>query len=249
MNLKRTIRERGEKALLYFYFLFLLIIFGTASRYFMYGQFDVTSILIALLLPVSAVVMYTIARILSKKEQAYLPDKDENWSIYVLQKVLHTPKPLFKGREKKGVYQRYYVKRWHKLIDSCIEGKTPWYLSFRLRIGDNVYNVEWERDRFLSNNENWVVYKNGEIFGKAATVFTMKHAVHLKEYIKGKFGEEEFTITSQTIKGVAKLQWNGRMAGSIKRNNLISGVHTITTNDDKETVILALMLFKMYYKP
>jgi len=234
--------------MLYFYFLFLLIIFGTAARYFIYGKFDVTSILIASLLPISAVVMYVIARMLSKKEQAYLPKQDENWSIYVLQKVLHTSKPLFKGSEKKGAYQRYYVKRWHKLIDSCMEGKTPWYLSFRLRIGDNEYNVEWERDRFLSNNENWIVYKNGELFGKAATVYSLDNAVRLKEYIKGTLGEEEFTITSQTIKSEAKLQWNGRFSGSIKRNNLISGIHTITTNDDKDTDILTLLLFDMYYK-
>jgi len=77
----------------------------------------------------------------------------------------------------------------------------------------------------------------------------LKNAVHLKEYIKGALGEDEFTITSQTIKGVAELQWNGRMAGSMKRNNLISGVHTIATNDDKDTYILALLLFDMYYKP
>lgn len=234
--------------MLHLYILFFLILSGTVVRYFIIGQIDVTTIMIASISLVAAVVLYIVANILSKKEQAYIPANTENWSIYVLQKFLHTPKPLFKGKEQKGVYQRLFTKRWHRVVDSCIEGKAPWYLSFRLSIGDNVYSVEWEREKLLANNESWLIYKNGELFGKAATVFNLKNAVHLKESMRGTLGEEGFTITSRTINGEAKMMCDNKVVGSIKRNNLVSGVHTITVNDDQDVYILALLLFDMYFK-
>ncbi|MCT2344653.1 tubby C-terminal domain-like protein [Niallia taxi] len=229
-------------------FIFLLILIGTFLRFLVYGEFDASSIVLASLFPITSVLMYIAASYLAKKEQAYSPKYDDSWSFYVLQKLLHTPKPLFKGKEKKGVYKRYYVKGWHWLIDSLMEGKSPMYYSFYLTIDDHNYKVEWKRDKIFSNNDKWVIYKDGEYFGEAATDFRLKNAVQLKECVKATFGREELLVTSKTIKGEAVLQCNDKVVGTIKRSSLVSSSHIISIDENSDTYILVLVLFRMYYK-
>ncbi|TRZ37823.1 hypothetical protein CEQ21_20560 [Niallia circulans] len=229
-------------------FIFLLILIGTCLRYLIYGEFDASSIVLASLFPITSVFMYIAASHLAKKEQAYIPKTHDNWSFYVLQKLLHKPKPLFKGKESIGVYKRFYVKGWHRVIDSLLEGKAPMYYSFFLTIGEHNYKVEWQRNKFFSNNDNWVIYKDGKYFGKAATVFHLKNAVQLKECIKATFDNTELVATSRTIKGEAVLQCDDKVVGTIKRSSLVSSAHILYMDEDLDIYILVLLLFRMYYK-
>ena len=226
--------------------LFILALIALLARYVVYGEFELLSLAVVCLMPLTALVIFIISKKFANKERAYQPDDLTEWSFYQLQKSLMIEKPLFKGNEQRGSVKRYFPEKW-KYILADIFG-TDSYLSLKIKVDEDLYDVRWQRGKLFPQQDRWKVYKNGEPIGKAETLITLKNSTKLKEVIKFEFPDTSFTTSAITVNSAISLTCDGAQMGTLKRKHLISGMQVFDVQEDRPEYIIALIIHSYYFK-
>lgn len=227
-------------------FLFVLLLFTALARYLVYGAFEPLSFAMIFLLPIAAVVMFLISKKLADKERSYFPKDIDGWSFYSLQKSLLIKKPLYEGTIKRGYIKRYFPHKWQYVFGDIFGDN--WYLCLNIEIDQNKYDVRWYREKRLSNQDQWKIYKNGEQIGKAATQINLNNATKLKEAITYIFNESEYTSSASTLTSKISLTTNEELYATLKQNNMMSNVKVIDSKQSDQEHIVALILHSYYFK-
>lgn len=198
------------------------------------------------LLPIAAVVMFLISKKLADKERSYFPKDIAGWSFYSLQKSLLIKKPLYEATVKRGYIKRYFPQKWQYVFGDIFGDN--WYLCLDIEIDQNKYDVRWYREKRLSNQDQWKIYKNGKQIGNATTQINVTNTTKLKEAITYKFNEIEYTSSASTLTSKISLTNNEELYATLKQNNLMSNVKVIDSKQSNQEHIVALILHSYYFK-
>lgn len=114
-------------------------------------------------------------------------------------------------------------------------------------IEEDSFDVRWKRSRGFSQQEQWLIYKNGIVIGKANTVMNVKNISKLKEVIFFEIEEETWTTNALTVTSSISLMRDNKKEGLLRRNHLISNVQSINVTDDRSEYIMALILHSYYF--
>lgn len=230
--------------------LFILIQLALLARYLIKGEFEpfyYGMTYIFLFLPV---VLYIFGKHFADKEQNYKPNNIEDWSFYTRQKVFSNEKPLFKGDVKRGSFHRYFSKKSHYLICELIS--ESFFLSFKLKIDDDEYDIKSYSEKLFSNQSYWHIFKNGKQIGKAKTVVDLKNTAKLKEVIEATFGDITYTTAAPTVTSTIKLFDGNVQIGSFGRgdelSHLIKNIKVMKVQDDSPEQLISLLIHAFYFK-
>ncbi|MEK4198045.1 hypothetical protein [Cytobacillus sp. FSL K6-0265] len=226
--------------------LFVLLSLILFVRFMMFGAFNPWHAATIFLFPATAFVIYLVSKWMARKEATYQPPNHECWSFYFLQRTFLNKKQLFKGEGKRGSIQQYFTKKWQYFVSDFFDLR--WYLSLRIYIGGDSFDVRWKRSRRFSQQEQWLIYKNGVVIGKANTGINVKNMAKLKEVIIFELGEETWTTSALTVTSSISLMKDNRQEGVLRRNHLISNVQAINVTDDRSEYIMSLILHSYYFK-
>lgn len=226
--------------------LFILLLLTALARYIVFDAFEPLMFVLIFLLPVGSLAIYLISKRFAEKERAYQPKNIEGWSFYNIQKTLPIQKPLFKGEVQRGYVKRYFPQRW-KYVMGDLFGFN-WYLSLKITIDDDVYDIQWYREKWFTQQDQWKVYKNGKQIGQAQTQLNLKNAMKLKEAIKYSLYDTSFMSSAMTVTSAISLTQDEVQLGTMKRNHIISNVQVIEAQEDKPEYIIALILHSYFFK-
>lgn len=226
--------------------LFVLLSFILFVRFMLFNAFNLWHWAAIFLFPTTALIIYLVSKRMAGKEDNYQPPDKDGWSFYHLQRTLMNKKPLFKGEEKRGFIQQYFTQRWQYVVSDIFDLR--WYLSLRIYIEEDSFDVRWKRSRGFSQQEQWLIYKNGIVIGKANTVMNVKNMSKLKEVIFFEIEEETWTTSALTITSSISLMRDTKKEGLLRRNHLISNVQSINVTDDRSEYIMSLILHSYYFK-
>jgi hypothetical protein len=226
--------------------LFVLMLLTVLARWLVYGAFEPLQFALIFLLP-AALAVYIISRKLAEKERSYQPKNIYGWSFYNIQKSLLVRKPLFRGDELRGYVRRYFPHKWQYAFGDVIGFN--WYLCLKIQIDQDLYDVRWHRKKWLTNQDNWNIFKNGERIGEARTLINMKNAASLKEAIQYTINDDTYLSSAATIASAISLTREGEKCGTLKRHNLLSSVKVIDPREDSSPeAIVALILHSYFFK-
>lgn len=226
--------------------MFLFVQLAILARYFVYGVFDPILYGSTFLFLFGAVVVYVVSKTFVKKELAYTPKETATWSFLNLQHTFNVEKPLFKGDIKRGYIQQIFQKKWQYLMADII-GST-FFLTLKVIIDEHKFEIKPTKGKWFSNQSYWTIYKNGQEIGSAKTVVDLKNTAKLKEVIEIHVNEQIYSTAANTITSQITLLHNNQQIGEMKRNHLISNVHTIDVEEDSPEKILALILHAFHFK-
>lgn len=227
-------------------FLFVLLLLTTLARYIVFDAFEPLMFAVILLLPVGSLAIYLLSKRFAEKERAYQPKNIEGWSFYNIQKSLPIQKPLFKGKVQRGYIKRYFPQNW-KYIFGDLFGFN-WYLSLEIEIDNDVYDVQWYREKWFTQQDQWKIYKNGKRIGKAKTQVNLKNALKLNEVIKLNFFDTTIVSSAMTITSTISLTQDKVLLGTMKRNHIISNVQVLEVQEEKPEYLVALILHSYFFK-
>lgn len=226
--------------------LFVLLLLTALARYIVFDAFDPLMFAMIFLLPVGSVVIFLISKRLAAKEGSYQPKNIEGWSFYNIQKSLMNRKPLFKGEELRGYVKRYFPKKWQYFIGDILGFN--WYLSLEIQINKDIYDVQWYREKWFSQQDQWIIYKNGERIGEARTLINLKNAAKLKEAIQFSFYDKLYKSSAITVTSGISLTQGEKLIGTLKPNHIISNVQVIDVQENQPEYIVALIIHSFYFK-
>ncbi|MBT2692710.1 hypothetical protein [Bacillus sp. ISL-55] len=227
-------------------FLFVLLLLTTLARYIVFDAFEPLMFAMILLLPAGSLAIYIISKRFAEKERAYQPKNIDDWSFYNIQKSLPIQKPLFKGDFERGYIKRYFEQKW-KYIFGDLFGFN-WYLSLKIEIDNDVYDVQWYREKWVTQQDQWTIYKNGKFIGKAQTQINLKNTLKLNEAIEFSFYDTTFVSSAMTVTSSISLTQDKVLLGTMKRNHIISNVQVLEVKEDKPELIVALILHSYFFK-
>lgn len=226
--------------------LFVLLLLTLLARYLVYGAFEPLALAVICLMPLASLAIFLISKRLADKESAYQPKNIDGWSFYHIQKSLMNKKPLFNGNEQKGYIKRYFPERW-KYAFADVFGFN-WYLSLEIQIEQNIYDVRWYRIKWLTQQDQWKIYKNGEQIGTARTLINFKNSAKLKESIEYIFADIAYITSASTVTSAISLTHNEKLLGTLKRKHAISGVQVIDLQEESPEYIVALIVHSYFFK-
>lgn len=119
----------------------------------MFGAFELLSFALIFLLPVAALAIFMISKILSEKERSYQPKDTTGWSFCNIKKSLIIQKTLFKGNNQRGYVKRYFPQRWQYAFGDIFGFN--WYLCLEIQMGQERYDVRWYREKWFTNQDQW----------------------------------------------------------------------------------------------
>ncbi|MFC4403762.1 hypothetical protein [Gracilibacillus xinjiangensis] len=226
--------------------LFILLLITLLARYIVNEAFEPEIFAMTFLFPVAALVLYVIGKRFEVRERNYQPDGIAGWSFYNIQKLFMIRKPLFKEKEKRGYIKRYFQQKWQYIIADIFG--SHWYLSLEILIDEDLYDMRWYREKWFTQQDRWKIYKNGELVGDARTLINWKNTTKLKEVLEYRFDEQSYKSAASTVTSTISLTHGDQVAGSLKRNHLMSGIQVIDTQEDRPECIVALILHSYYFK-
>ena len=226
--------------------LFVLLLLTTLARYIVFDAFEPLMFAMILLLPAGSLAIYMLSKRFAEKERAYQPKSIEGWSFYNIQKSLPIQKPLFKGTNRRGYIKRYFQQKW-KYIFGDLFGFN-WYLSLEIQIDNDIYDVQWYREKWFTQQDQWKIYKNGKIIGKAQTQVNLKNTLKLNEMIKFSFLDTTFVSSAMTITSTISLTQDKVLLGTMKRNHIISNVQVLEVQEEKPEYIVPLIHHSYFFK-
>lgn len=226
--------------------IFVLFILTFLARYLVLDAFEPAMFASAFLFPAASIVIFFISKRLADRERAYQPKSKEEWSFYHIQKSLMIEKPLFKGQNLRGYVKRYFPQRWQYALGDSFG--LDWYLSFEVRIDQNLYDVRWYRKKWISQQDQWRIYKNGIQIGEAHTVINLKNAAKLKEAIEFRLHDVSYIPSASSVMSAITLTRETAVLGGLKRSHIISGVQEINVEDNNPDYLVALIIHSFYFK-
>lgn len=196
------------------------------------------------------IIIYIFGKYFAHKEESYKPSNIEHWSFYTQQKVFSNKKPIYKGNEQRGYFQRYFLTKFHFLVNELLGDS--FYLTFKLKIDEQEYDVQSASQKRLSNQSYWHIYKNGELIGQAKTVVDLKNTMKLTEVIEAQFGDVTYTTSASTMTSSISLQKDGQSIGRCGRDeqlsHLIKNIKVIELQNDEPEQLITLLLHAFYFK-
>ena len=225
---------------------FVLVQLALLARYLIKGEFEPFSYASTYLFLIAAIAIYFLSKRFAKKEQDYTPQNIDSWSFLNRQHLFKIEKPLFKGDEKRGSIQRYYVKKWHYFVADFFGD--VYFLALKIRIDNDEYDIKPLEGKWLKNDSYWYIYKNGEQIGTARTVVDMKNIAKLKEVIELHIGDRVYSTAASTVTSKITVFDNNNQVGELKRNDFIRNVFVIHVQDDTPEKLLAPLLHTFYFK-
>ena len=226
--------------------IFILLLFAALARYIIFHAFEPAMFAMIFLLPVAAIVVYIMSKKFAEKERCYQPKNIAEWSFSNRQTSLLKEKPLFKGEKHRGYVKRYFTKKG-QYVFADIFGSS-WYLSLEVQIHEDVYDVRCVREKWLTNQDRWIIYKNGEQIGEARTLINLKNMTKLKEAIEFTFQDISYISSATTITPTISLTQDEVLLGTMKRNHIVSTVQMIDVKEDYPEYIIALIVHAFYFK-
>jgi len=226
--------------------LFILFLLTALARYIVFDAFEPLMFATIFLLPVAALGIFIISKRLAYKELSYQPKDIREWSFYNIQKSLLIAKPLFKGNDKRGYVKRYFAQKWKYAFADIMSFN--WYLSLEIQMDQDIYDVRWYREKWISAQDQWAIYKNGQQIGEAQTIINIKNAAKFKEAIKYRFYDKSYISSASTVTSSISLIHDEEMLGTLKRNHILSNVQAIDVKENREEYIIALIIHSYYFK-
>lgn len=226
--------------------LFVLLLLTALARYIVFDAFEPLMFAMIFLLPVASLVIFMISKRLANKERSYQPKNIEKWSFYNIQKSLMIQKPLFKGKEERGYVKRYFLQKWQYALGDVFGFN--WYLSLEIQIDEDIYDVHWYREKWFTQQDQWKIYKNGALIGKARTLINLKNAAKLKEAIQFSFYDKSYISYATTVTSIISLTQDEEVLGTLKRNHIISNLQVIDVKEQQPEYIVALIVHSYYFK-
>lgn len=227
-------------------FLFVLLLLGTLARYIVFGAFDPLLFAVIFLLPLGSMAIYIISKKFAEKERAYQPKNIEGWSFYHIQKSLPIKKPLFKGEVHRGYVKRYFQQKWNYIVGDLFGFN--WHLSLKVKIDEDLYDVQWFHQKWFTQQDQWKIHKNGKQIGQAHTQVNLKNAVKLTESIKFNLHDITFETSAPTLTSTITLTREQKTLGTMKRSHTISSVQVLEVQDDRPEYLVALILHSYFFK-
>ncbi|GAM16706.1 hypothetical protein [Mesobacillus selenatarsenatis] len=225
---------------------FVLLLLTVLARYIVFGAFEPLMFAVIMLLPVGSLAIYLISKRFAEKERAYQPNNIEGWSFYNIQKSLPIQKPLFKGNAQRGYIKRYFQQKWKYIFGDLLGFN--WNLSLEIKIDNDLYDVQWYREKWFTQQDQWRIYKNGKLIGKAQTQLNLKNTLKLNEAIEYSIFETTFVSSAITITSTISLIQDEVLLGTMKRNHIISNVQVLEVQEEKPEYIVALILHSYFFK-
>lgn len=226
--------------------LFILLLLATLARYIVFDAFEPLMFAMTFLFPISAIGVYIMSKKFAQKERSYQPKDITQWSFTHRQTSLLIEKPLFKGRERRGYVKRYFTKKGQYVLADIFG--TSWYLSLEIQIDQDIYDVRCNREKWLTTQDRWKIYKNGQQIGEARTLLNLKNMKKLKEAIEFTFEDETYLTSAVTITRTISLTQDEKLLGTMKPNHMISTVKVIDTKDDCPEYLVALIVHSFFFK-
>ncbi|MBY6053172.1 MAG: hypothetical protein ACQEXE_17605 [Bacillota bacterium] len=226
--------------------IFVLFILTLLARYWVFDAFEPAIFAAAFLFPAASIMIFFISKRLADRERAYQPKSKDDWSFYHIQKSLMVEKPLFKGQNLRGYVKRYFPQRWQYVLGDSFG--LHWYLSFEVLIDQDLYDVRWYRKKWISQQDQWRIYKNGIQIGEAHTVITLKNAAKLKEAIEYRLHDVSYISSASSVMSAITLTRETAVLGGLKRSHIISGVQEINVEDNNPDYLVALIIHSFYFK-
>lgn len=226
--------------------IFVLFLLTLLARYLVFDAFEPAMFAAAFLFPAASIVIFFISKRLADRERAYQPKSKDDWSFYHIQKSLMVEKPLFKGQNLRGYVKRYFPQRWQYVLGDSFG--LNWYLSFEVLIDQDLYDVRWYRKKWISQQDQWRIYKNGIQIGEAHTVITLKNAAKLKEAIEYRLHDVSYISSASSVMSAITLTRETAVLGGLKRSHIISGVQEINVEDNNPDYLVALIIHSFYFK-
>ena len=103
-------------------------------------------------------------------------------------------------------------------------------------------------DKWLTKQDWWEIYKNGERIGEARTLINLKNMTKLKEAIEFTFEENCYISSAQSITPTISLMQDDKLLGTMKRNHIVSTVQVIDVKEDQPEYIVALIVHAFFFK-
>ncbi len=226
--------------------IFVLLVLATLARYIIFDAFDPIMFALIFSFPIAALGIYILSKDFAHKERSYTPENITEWSFSNRQTSLLIKKPLFKGNEKSGYVKRYFAKRGQYAFADIFG--SSWYLSLEIQIDQDIYDIRCDREKWLTRQERWKVYKNGEQIGEAHTLINLKNMTKLKEAIMFTFQDQTYISSAATITPTISLRQGEEQLGTMKRNHVVSTVQVIDVKEDRPEYIIALIVHSYYFK-
>ncbi|WP_428911626.1 hypothetical protein [Niallia sp. Krafla_26] len=226
--------------------LFVLLLLTALARYLVYGAFEPVMFSMIFLFPVAALVIFLISKKLADKERAYKPKDIEAWSFYNAQKSLMIRKPLFKGNERRGYVKRYFPQKWQYALGDILGYN--WYLSLRIQIDQDLYDVRWYREKWFDQQDHWWIYKNGTPIGFAQTMINLKNTAKFKEAITYVIDDQTYLSSATSISSIISLSQDDDEVGTLKRNHMLSNVQVLDVVENRPECLVPLIVHSYYYK-
>ncbi|KKI92075.1 hypothetical protein WQ54_11595 [Bacillus sp. SA1-12] len=226
--------------------LFVLLLLTALARYLVFGVFEPLSFAMIFLFPVAAFAIFIISKRFANKELSYQPKDIVGWSFYNIQKSLIIKKPLFEGNNQRGYIKRYFPKKWQYAFGDILGFN--WYLCLEIQIDQDTYDVRWYREKWLTNQDQWKIYKNGKQIGGAHTLINLKNSSKLKEAIVFRFNDTECVSSASTMTSTISLSQNEELLGTLKRNHILSNVQIIDIQEQRLDYIVALIVHSYFFK-
>ena len=226
--------------------LFVLLLFATLARYIIFDAFEPAMFAMIFLLPAASVFVYILSKNFAEKERCYEPKDIAQWSFSNKQTSLLNKKPLFKGQQRRGYVKRYFANKG-QYVFADIFGSS-WHLSLEVQIDQDLYDVRSVHDKWLTKQDRWEIYKNGERIGEARTLINLKNMTKLKEAIEFTFEEDCYISSAQSITPTISLMQDDKLLGTMKRNHIVSTVQVIDVKEDQPEYIVALIVHAFFFK-
>ncbi|MCM3799353.1 hypothetical protein M4A92_12080 [Caldibacillus thermoamylovorans] len=121
-------------------------------------------------------------------------------------------------------------------------------MSLEIQINKDIYDVQWYREKWFSQQDQWIIYKNGERIGEARTLMNLKNAAKLKEAIQFSFYDKLYKSSAITVTSGISLTQGEKLIGTLKPNHIISNVQVIDVQENQPEYIVALIIHSFYFK-
>ena len=236
--------------MIYSLVVFVLVQLALLLRYIVKDEFDTSDFALSFAFLALPILIYILGKFFAKKEESYMPENIIHWSFYTQQKAFKNQKPIFKGQQQRGYFQRYALTKPQYFINELL-GDT-FYLSFKVVIDGDEYDVQSYSKKRISNQCYWHILKNGAHIGQARTVVDMKNTMKLTEVIEAQIGDVTYTTNASTVTSSISLLQNGVQIGQYGRgeqlSHLVKNIKVIQLHDDDPVQLVTLLIHAFYFK-
>ncbi|QDP41056.1 tubby C-terminal domain-like protein [Radiobacillus deserti] len=221
---------------------------GILLRFFILGKFDLDQLFLLLLFPIATIFVYGIMRYQIRKDASFQATGDPyDMQTKMAERYSTGLKVVTHGKDIIGEFNRFYKKKWHRVITEVIGSTFHINLTFNLSSHIKIVGIN---EHALARNSQWEIYENNKLVGQIRTDHSLKNVAKLKETFILELGEETFNFYSLSIGSETKVEKNNlEVANGKRRKGSIYGITVNEANKQHEEVLFAVfVLFNYVYE-